>query len=96
MAGLPKFLYSDRTESEVALIARAGADGERARMNLLTNEVESNGIEGEFGAAVTRGQLNGYAFGTTETTLKKSTVNSGKMTFRYEKISPATFYFLCN
>ncbi len=83
MAGLPEFLYSDRTESEVALIAPvADADGERAHMSSLTDEAGSDGLEGEFGDAVLRRERSAFPLGTaSQSRPPKSTVNTGKMRF---------------
>ncbi len=83
MAGLPKFLYSDRTESEVALIAPvADADGQRAHMSSLTDEAGSDGLEGEFGDAVLRREQSAFALGSaSQSRPPKSTVNAGKRAY---------------
>lgn len=75
MAGLPKFLYSEQSQSGAPLITPVTP--EKMDMRPMGDEAASNRLEDEFGDGEARNGL--VLLGqSSRTTLTKYTVNSGK------------------
>ncbi len=91
MAGLPKFLYSESSQTDLPLITPAARDGEGARWKLEGTSTPMTSEFGDVGTGTARTLLGQ----TSRSTLNRYSANSGKyMTISALAISQSLYMYI--